>query len=111
MKFKYIFSLMMAGMLAFTACQPDEYEFGAAQYAAADLTVNKAYTVTIDGNKVTLKSNIKGCTPLWVTPSGRSQEEELTLELPFAGTYEVTFGASTSAGRVWRASFVQPAAE
>lgn len=101
MKFKYIFSLMMAGMLAFTACQPDEYEFGAAQYAAADLTVNKAYTVTIDGNKVTLKSNIKGCTPLWVTPSGRSQEEELTLELPFAGTYEVTFGASTSAGPVY----------
>lgn len=92
---------MMAGMLAFTACQPDEYEFGAAQYVAADLTVDKAYTVTINGNKVTLKSNIKGCTPLWVTPSGRSQEEELTLELPFAGTYEVTFGASTSAGPVY----------
>lgn len=102
MKLKHIFLLMMAGMsLAFTACQPDEYEFGAAQYTAADLTEGKAYTVTIVGNTVTLKSNLKGCTPLWITPSGRSQAEELTLSLPFAGTYQVTFGASTSAGPVF----------
>lgn len=101
MKLKHIFSLMASVMLLFTACSPDDYEFGGAQYSSEDLTSPEAYTVTIDGNRVRLKSNITGCSPLWITPSGRSQEAELTLELPFAGDYEVTFGADTRAGAVY----------
>lgn len=93
---------MLAGVLfVFAACSPDDYSMGGAQYSSEDLTAPDAYEVTINGNVVTLTSHIKGCTPLWVTPNGRSQEEELTLELPFAGTYEVTFGAETSAGAVY----------
>ena len=38
-----------------------------------------AHTVTIAGNQVRLKSNITGCTPLWVTPQGRSRKVNLPL--------------------------------
>lgn len=92
----------MAGTaLALTACSPDDYSFGKAQYSAEDLVAPDAYTVSINGNKVDLASKISGCTPLWVTPSGRSQAHNLTLELPFAGDYEVTFGADTREGAVF----------
>lgn len=101
MKLKHIFSLLAGVLLTLAACSPDDYSMGGAQYSSEDLTCPEAYEVTINGNKVTLKSKISGCKPLWVTPSGRSQEEELTIELPFAGDYEVTFGAETRAGAVY----------
>lgn len=92
----------MAGTLvALAACSPDDYGFGDAQYSADDLKAPDAYTVTVNGNKVDLQSKIYGCTPLWITPSGQSQESALTLELPFAGDYEVTFGAETRSGVVY----------
>ena len=92
---------MTSALLLFGACTPDDHDFGGAQYSSENLVAPNAYTVTIDGNKVHLASKISGCTPLWVTPNGRSQESELTLELPFAGDYEVTFGAETRAGTVY----------
>ena len=82
-------------------CSPDDYSMGGAQYTADQLKAPDAYTVTINGNRVTLKSKLVGCTPLWITPNGRSQEQELTLDLPFAGEYEVTLGAETRAGAVY----------
>ncbi len=101
MKLKNIFSMMAGTMMALASCSPDDYGFGVAQYSADDLKAPDAYTVTVDGNRVYLNSKISGCTPLWVTPNGRSQDEEITLELPFAGEYEVTFGAETRAGAVF----------
>lgn len=101
MKLNHIYSLMTSALLLFGACTPDDHDFGGAQYSSENLVAPNAYTVTIDGNKVHLASKISGCTPLWVTPNGRSQESELTLELPFAGDYEVTFGAETRAGTVY----------
>lgn len=92
---------MASVLLLFAACSPDDYGLGGAQYSSEDLVEGKAYTVTIDGNRVYLKSLLTDCTPLWITPSGRSQEKELTVELPFAGDYEVTFGADTRAGAVY----------
>lgn len=92
---------MAGAVLLFTACSPDDYGFGGAQYTSEDLVAPDAFTVTVDGNKVHLASKISGCTPLWITPTGRSQESELTIELPFAGEYEVTFGADTRAGAVY----------
>lgn len=83
------------------ACSPDSFEFGKKTYSAGDLVEGEAYTVTIDGNVLNLKSNISDCTPLWITPSGRSQEQELSVELPFAGEYEVTFGVETPGGIVY----------
>lgn len=101
MKLNHIYSLVAGAVLMLGSCTPDDYDFGSAQYSSEDLVAPKAFTVTIDGNRVHLASKISGCTPQWITPTGRSQESELTLELPFAGDYEVTFGASTRAGVVY----------
>ena len=97
----YIYPLIAGLVLMLSACSPDEYNLGQKTYVSDDLAEGIAYTVTIDGNQVKLKSNITGCTPLWVTPQGRSQEGELSISLPFAGSYEVTFGAETPGGVVY----------
>lgn len=97
----YIYSLVAGLVLMLSACSPDEYDLGTKKYVSGDLVEGIAYTVTIEGNQVHLKSKISGCTPLWVTPQGRSQESELTIGLPFAGSYEVTFGAETPGGVVY----------
>lgn len=102
MKLKhYIYSLMASVLLVSAACTPDEYNLGNKTYTSEDLVEGIAYTVTLDGNHVHLKSQITGCTPLWITPQGRSQESEISIDLPFAGTYEVTFGADTPGGVVY----------
>lgn len=92
---------MASTVLLLGACSPDDYSMGGAQYTSADLVSPSAYTVDVNGNFVTLTSKITGCTPLWITPNGRSQSSQLTIELPFAGDYEVTFGAETRAGAVY----------
>ncbi|GAB6871124.1 hypothetical protein [Bacteroides rodentium] len=96
-----IYSLIAGLMLMWSACTPEEYDMGKKTYESGDLVQGSAYTVTVEGNKVLLKSNLAGCTPLWVTPQGRSQEDEFAIELPFAGSYEVTFGAETPGGVVY----------
>ena len=101
MKLKNIFSLLASTLFVFSACSPNDYEMGGAQYTADQLKAPDAYTVEINGNRVTLTSKLVGCTPLWITPNGRSQEQQLTLNLPFAGDYEVTLGAETRAGAVY----------
>lgn len=101
MKLNHIYSLVAGAVLMLGSCTPDDYDFGGAQYSGSDLVAPKAYTVDIKGNKVHLASKISGCTPLWITPTGRSQSSELTVELPFAGDYEVTFGVDTRSGAVY----------
>lgn len=103
MKLKHIFSLLACILLTLAACSPDDYSLGNASYSPDDLVEGKAYTVTVDAttNTVYLKSLVTGAQPLWVTPNGRKQDAELTLELPFAGDYEITFGVETKAGQVY----------
>ena len=95
--------MLLAAMVMFlvAACSPDDFSFGKKTYSPEDLVEGKAYTVTIEGNVVKLESKISDCTPLWVTPNGRSQEKSLSVELPFAGEYEVTFGVETPGGVVY----------
>ena len=64
----YIYSLIAGLVLILSACSPDEYDMGNKTYVSEDLVEGLAYTVTIEGNRVHLKSNITGCSPLWVTP-------------------------------------------
>ena len=97
MKLKHIFSLVAGTLLMLAACSPDDYSFGSGKN-----TVTKDdYSVSVDGNKVTFTSNVSGCTPLWETPNGKSQEKQFTIELPFAGTYEFTFGIESRQGPVF----------
>lgn len=95
--------MLLAAMVMFlvASCSPDDFGFGKKTYSPEDLVEGKAYTVTIEGNIVKLESKISDCTPLWVTPSGRSEQQSLSLELPFAGNYSVTFGVETPGGIVY----------
>ena len=103
----YIYSLIAGVLLMFSACTPDEYEMGSKAFAPEDLVEGVAYSVTHDANNpniVYLKSLLgPEYTPLWEHPQGRSQEAEVTLKMPFEGTYEVTFGVETRGGVVYGA--------
>ncbi|MDR0892540.1 MAG: hypothetical protein LBN24_07985 [Mediterranea sp.] len=91
-------------MLLLAACTPDNESLGAVDIAASDLVEGTAFTVTHDSsnpNIVYLESKMKGYTPLWITPQGRSQSEKVTLKMPFEGTYQVTFGVMTRGGYVY----------
>lgn len=104
MKLKYICSLIASVLLIFSACSPDEFDLGKKTYVSEDLVQGVTYTVTPDAedpNIIHLQSLVKGVTPLWETPQGRSQEATMDIQLPFAGDYEVTFGVITSAGVVY----------
>lgn len=105
MKLKYyLYSFIASMLLMFSACTPEEFDLGKKTYAAEDLVEGLAFTVTPDAgdpNIIHLKSLVKGVTPLWETPQGRSQEATMDIQLPFAGDYEVTFGVITPAGAVY----------
>lgn len=64
MKLNHIYSLVAGAVLMLGSCTPDDYDFGSAQYSSEDLVAPKAFTVTIDGNRVHLASKISGCTPV-----------------------------------------------
>ena len=74
----HILMLLAATVMFLVAsCSPDDFGFGKKTYSPEDLVEGKAYTVTIEGNIVKLESKISDCTPLWVTPSGRSEQQTL----------------------------------
>ena len=95
--------MLLAAMTMFlvAACSPEDFGFGKKTYSPEDLVEGKAYTVTVDGNVLKLESKISDCTPLWVTPTGRSEDQSLSVALPFAGDYEITFGVQTPGGIVY----------
>ncbi len=106
MKLNCIYSfLAAAGVMMFaTACSDDDYKLDDATVTPEQLVPDEAFAVVPDAdnpNVIHLISKMKGVTPLWETPQGRSQESEYTIDLPFAGDYEVTFGVMTKAGPVY----------
>lgn len=106
MKFKrYKYTLLAACAMCFLAgCSPDDYELGNQDIVSADLAEGIAYEVTVNqtDNSVELKSlmpsNYQVC---WNHPQGYSQDADLTLRIPFAGSYSVTFGVQTRGGVVY----------
>lgn len=104
----YIYSLMASVAVIFSACSPEDFDLGEKTYVADDLVEGIAFTVTPDTqdpNTIHLQSLVKGVTPLWETPQGRSQNAAMDIELPFAGDYEVTFGVMTPGGTVYGAPY------
>lgn len=100
----YIYSLIASVAVLFSACSPEDFDLGSKTYVSDDLVEGITFTVTPDAkdpNIIHLQSLVKGVTPLWETPQGRSQNASMDIELPFAGEYEVTFGVMTSAGPVY----------
>ncbi len=104
----YIYSLSAGVLMMCSACSPDNYDLGAKDITVDDLVEGIAYSVTVDqtSNTVRLKSLMdEKYTVLWSHPQGRSQEKELSLRIPFAGTYEVKFGVQTRGGTVYGEAF------
>ncbi len=104
MKLRNIINTCMVGAaLLFTACSPDEYSLDKPDLQPADLVEGVAFSVTVDAsNTITLKSLLPeryNC--FWTQPNGRSQGNEVKIQLPFAGTYEVKFGVDTRGGIVY----------
>ncbi len=105
MKLKYyIYSLMASVMLLLAACSPEEFDLGAKNVQPEDLVQGLAFTVTPDAtnpNVIKLKNNMAGYTALWEHPQGRSQADEVTLNLAFPGSYTVKYGVETRGGVVY----------
>ena len=103
MKMKKLIYLSAITALMFSACTPDDYSLNKPDLVAEELVEGIAYTVTVDAeNTVTLTSLLdKSYSCYWTQPNGRSQGNEVKFQLPFAGTYEVTFGVDTRGGIVY----------
>lgn len=97
----------VAGAFLLAACTPDDHSLSMPDLQPADLVQGKAYTVDVDAqNTITLKSLLdKSYNCYWIHPNGRAQGNVATLALPFAGTYEVTFGVDTRGGVVYGAPY------
>ncbi len=104
MKLRNIINTCMVGAaLLFAACSPDEYNLDKPDLQPADLVEGVAFSVTVDAsNTITLKSLLpESYNCFWTQPNGRSQGNEVKIQLPFAGTYEVKFGVDTRGGIVY----------
>ncbi len=94
-----IFSFLAMLLIAFTACQPDDYSMGS--------TLSKSelkYSITpsaTDPNMIILKSSTPNATPIWITPSGRSLKMNDTVRLAFKGDYKFLYGVESSGGVVF----------
>ena len=99
--------LFAAALLMLGACAPDSHSLDAPALQSADLTHGSAFSVSVDAqNTVSLKSLLdKSYNCYWIHPNGRAQGPEASLQLPFAGTYEVTFGVDTRGGVVYGAPY------
>ncbi len=89
-------AFMTAGVLLFSACQPDKFELG-------ELLKKEDLNFTIvqdseDPNAVMLEAKNSGCQPFWVTPMGRSTKTQDTIRLPFEGEYSFIYGIITRGG-------------
>ena len=100
-----LFSLLAIVAMMFTSCSPEDFSLGAKDVKTGDLVEGIAYKIEHDATNpnIVYLTSLMGnkYTPLWSHPQGRSQEQKVTLKMPFAGTYEVQFGVETAGGPVY----------
>ncbi len=101
-----IYSLLAAIMMLFVvSCSPDEYSLGGKDLAPEDLAENLAFTISHNKdnpNIVEFKSLLpESYSVVFDTPQGRFQEKEVSLKIPFDGTYQARIGVETRGGFVW----------
>ncbi len=106
MKINYIkgfLALFVVSLLG--ACTPDTYSVGEPNVKASEILEGISFEINHDSdnpNIIHLVSLMDSkYTPLWIHPQGNSQQKEVTLKMPFAGTYDVTFGVETKGGIVY----------
>ena len=105
--FHKIYSVLAALTICFgmAACSPDDYSLGDTGLTKADLNEGKGFTITHDESNPNIV-NLKSLLPssyqvLWDEPQGRVQGSEVTLKIPFAGTYACRMGVESRGGIVY----------
>lgn len=102
--FKY-FSFLPILVIMLASCTPEEFTLGDKDVESGDLVEGIAFKIEHDATNPNIihLTSLMGpeYTPLWNHPQGRSQAEKVTLEIPFAGTYDVQFGVETRGGIVY----------
>ncbi|HTN20952.1 MAG TPA: hypothetical protein VL125_10770 [Pelobium sp.] len=100
-----IFSILFAWTVLFASCSPEKYGLGDIDVVPSQLVEGIAFKIEHDPanpNIVYLSSLMDSkYTPIWDHPQGRSQDQKVTLKIPFAGTYTVKFGVQTRGGVVY----------
>lgn len=96
-------AVLAAGVVLFTACQPDEFELG-------DLLKKEElkYSITQDAsdpNAIVLQAQNPGHQPFWITPMGRSTLAQDTVRIPFEGEYSFVYGVISPGGVVQADTF------
>lgn len=104
--FKYISRIALCGAMALgVASCADEYSLPMPDIDPAQLVEGVAFSVEHDAqnpNIIHLKSLMpSNYSVAWVTPQGRRNTNEVTLQFPFDGEYEVQMGVDTRGGYVW----------
>lgn len=100
-----IFTLFALFAVIFASCSPDDPSLGKKSVKVEDLVEGIAFKIehdVVNPNIIYLTSLMGNeYTPLWEHPQGRSQKQKVTLNMPFPGEYEVTFGVQTRGGIVY----------
>ena len=100
----YLLAVVVMMLLA-TGCSPDAFSLGGKDLSSDDLVEGIAYEIKHDvsnPNIVIVKSLLpSGYAVIMDTPQGRYQSSEVTLKIPFSGTYKIRMGAETRGGFVW----------
>ena len=105
--FKYIGCAALFGAVAMGAvsCSEDTFSLPSPDIKAEQLVEGVAFSVEHDSqnpNIIHLKSLMpEQYSVAWVTPQGRRSTNEVTLQIPFDGSYEVQMGVNTRGGYVW----------
>ncbi|MFV0328682.1 MAG: hypothetical protein ACK5KL_02475 [Dysgonomonas sp.] len=91
--------------IMFVSCSPDDFGLGKKDVKPEDLVEGIAFKIEHDATNpnIVYLTSLMGAeyTPLWDHPQGRSQKQQVTLKMPFEGTYSVTFGVETRGGIVY----------
>lgn len=100
-----VYTLLVMFALVLVGCTPDNHELESPDVTVDDLAEGIAYTITHDASNpnIVYLESLMGTryTPVWEHPQGRSQEQKITLKMPFDGTYTVKFGVETRGGVVY----------
>ncbi len=98
-----IFAALLGIILAFAACQPEEFTMGT--MISADQLQYSITQNADDPNMILLESLTPGVTPLWQTPMGRSTRMRDTVKIPFAGDYKFVYGVESDGGYIQADTF------
>lgn len=97
--------LFSAAVTGAVSCSEDTYSLPSPNISSEELVEGIAFSVEHDAQNPNI-IHLKSLMPpqysvAWVTPQGRRSTNEVTLQIPFDGSYEIQMGVDTRGGYVW----------